>query len=141
MRKLLETNVVDCLDYRILVLAGEIDLSVEDEPRTRIIGLLRAGGVPLLIDMTGVRFCDSTGLNVAVDAKRHADACGCPFVFFGLGERVDKLFRVTGLDRFIATHPTLREAARAVTGPIAPRRGACGDRRRPAETGGGCVNG
>jgi anti-sigma B factor antagonist len=118
MRKLLEANVVDCLEYRILVLVGEIDLSVGESLLAKIVGLLRSGEVPLLIDMTGVRFCDSTGLNVAVDAKRQADACGCSMVFFGLSERVDKLFRITGLDRLIATYPTLREAADAVTAPI-----------------------
>jgi anti-sigma B factor antagonist len=118
MRKLLETNVVDCLAYRILVLVGEIDLSVGDELRTRIFDLLPGGGVPLLVDMTGVRFCDSTGLNVAVDAKRHADACGCALVLFGLSERVEKLFRLTGLEQLIAIHPTLPDAVRAVTDPI-----------------------
>jgi anti-sigma B factor antagonist len=119
MRKLLEANVVDCLEYRILVLVGEIDLSVGEGLLAQIVGLLRSGDVPLLIDMTGVRFCDSTGLNVAVDAKRHADACGCTLVFFGLSERVEKLFRITALDRLIDTYPTLGEAAGAVTGPIA----------------------
>src|ERR687895_2671110 len=136
MRKLLETNVVDCLAYRILVLVGEIDLSVGDELRTRIIGLLPGNGVPLLVDMTGVRFCDSTGLNVAVDAKRHADACGCALVFFGLSERVEKLFRVTAIDRLVRTYPTLNEAAAAVTNPITATRGSAGDRQKPTPRGG-----
>jgi anti-sigma B factor antagonist len=137
MRKLLEANVVDCLEYRILVLVGEIDISVGEWLSTQIISLLRSGEVPLLIDMTGVRFCDSTGLNVAVDAKRHSDACGCAMVFFGLSERVDKLFRVTGLDRLIATYPTLHEAADAVTAPIAANQGSPGDGQKPTPRGGG----
>jgi anti-sigma B factor antagonist len=127
MRKLLEANVVDCLEYRILVLVGEIDLSVGEWLLVQIVGLLRGGEVPLLIDMTGVRFCDSTGLNVAVDAKRHADACGCTLVFFGLSERVEKLFRITALDRLIQTYPTLSEAAASVTDPITATRGSPGD--------------
>jgi anti-sigma B factor antagonist len=114
MRKILEANVVDCLEYRILVLVGEIDISVGDSLRAQITDLLRSGAAPLLIDMAGVRFCDSTGLNVAVDAKRHADVVGCEFAFFGLSERVEKLFKVTGLDQFIPSYPTLPEAARAV---------------------------
>ena len=117
MRKLLEANVVDCLEYRILVLVGEIDLSVGEDLLAQIVGLLTGDDVPLLIDMTGVRFCDSTGLNVAVEAKRHADSHGCSLAFFGLSERVEKLFRITGLDRLISTYPTLREAAGMVTAP------------------------
>jgi anti-sigma B factor antagonist len=124
--KLLKASVVDCLDYRILVLAGEIDLSVGDTLRAQVLDLLQVGGVPLLIDMTGVRFCDSTGLNVAVDAKRQADSCGCALVFFGLSERVEKVFRVTGLDRLIATYPTLPEAAKALIDPITTRTGSPG---------------
>jgi anti-sigma B factor antagonist len=110
-----------------LVLVGEIDLSVGDELRTRIIGLLPGNGVPLLVDMTGVRFCDSTGLNVAVDAKRHADACGCALAFFGLGERVEKLFQVTGLEQFIPIYPTLDDAVQAVTDPISAVQSTPGD--------------
>lgn len=127
MRKLLEANVVDCLEYRILVLVGEIDLSVGEWLLNQIVGLLRDGEVPLLIDMTGVRFCDSTGLNVAVDAKRQADARGCAIVFFGLSERVEKLFRITGLDRLVETYPTLGEAADAVTHRITAAQGSPGD--------------
>ncbi|HZB30849.1 MAG TPA: STAS domain-containing protein [Streptosporangiaceae bacterium] len=136
MRKLLEANVVDCLEYRILVLVGEIDLSVGESLLARIVGLLRGGEVPLLIDMTGVRFCDSTGLNVAVEAKRHADACGCTLVFFGLSERVEKLFRITAIDRLVRTYPTLNEAAAAVTNPITATRGSAGDRQKPTPRGG-----
>ncbi len=124
MRKILDANVVDCLEYRILVLVGEIDVSVGDTLRTQITDLLSDGAAPLLIDMAGVRFCDSTGLNIAVDAKRHADACGCALAFFGLSERVEKLFRVTGLDQYIAHYPTLAEAASAVTDPINAGKGA-----------------
>jgi anti-anti-sigma factor len=127
MRKLLEANVVDCLEYRILVLVGEIDLSVGDELLAQITGLLRGGEVPLLIDMTGVRFCDSTGLNVAVEVKRHADATGCVIAFFGLSERVANLFRITGVDRLVATYPTLHEAAAAVTAPITTPGGSPND--------------
>jgi anti-sigma B factor antagonist len=135
MRKLLEANVVDCLEYRILVLVGEIDLSVGEWLLAKIVGLLRGGDVPLLIDMTGVRFCDSTGLNVAVDAKRHADACGCTLMFFGLSERVEKLFQITAIDRLIQTYPTLGEAAAAVTNPITATQGSPGDGSKPTPHG------
>jgi anti-sigma B factor antagonist len=115
MMELLEANVVDCLEYRILALAGEIDYSVKDRLLARIVDLLDRGPTPLVIDMTGVKFCDSTGLTVAVNAKRHAAACGCLLAFCGLGNRVANVFRVTGLDKFVAVYPTLSEAARALT--------------------------
>ena len=114
--ELLEASVVDCLDYRILVLAGELDASVKDELLAQIIDLIDRGRTPLLIDMTGVKFCDSTGLAVAISARRHAAAAGGRLAFFGLSERVADVFRVTGVDRLLAVHPTLAVAAQAVRG-------------------------
>jgi anti-sigma B factor antagonist len=112
--ELLEASVVDCLDYRILVLAGEIDASVKDELLAQIIDLIDQGRTPLLIDMTGVTFCDSTGLTVAIFARRRAAAAGGRLAFSGLNERVADVFQVTGVDRLVAVHPTLAAAAQAV---------------------------
>jgi anti-sigma B factor antagonist len=114
--ELLEANVVDCLDYRILALAGEIDASVRDDLLAGIVHLIDAERSPLLIDMTGVRFCDSTGLTVAVTARRHAAESGRRLAFYGLNERVGEIFRVTGMDRFVTVYPTLVDARRAITG-------------------------
>jgi anti-sigma B factor antagonist len=114
--ELLEASVVDRLDYRVLVLAGEIDASVKDELLNQIIDLIDRERTPLLIDMTGVRFCDSSGVTVAISARRHAAASGRRLAFCGLNPRVGEVFRVTGIDRFIAVYPTLTAAAQAVTG-------------------------
>jgi anti-sigma B factor antagonist len=113
--ELLQANVVDCLHYRILVLHGEIDASVKDQLQDRVLGLLNGSGMPLLIDMTGVKFCDSTGLAVALAANRQATETGCKLAFCGLSERVGKVFQVTGMDRLVAVYPTLTEASQALT--------------------------
>lgn len=115
--ELLEASVVDCLEYRILVLAGEIDASVKDELLARITDLIDHDRTPLLIDMTGVKFCDSSGLTVAVRARRHAAASGNRLAFCGLTSRVGEVFRITGMDRFVAVYPTLADAAQAITNP------------------------
>jgi anti-sigma B factor antagonist len=119
--ELLQANVVDCLEYRILALAGEIDASVKTMLLSRVLGLLGDGETPLIIDMAGVEFCDSTGLSVAVRARRRAAESGCVLAFCGLNERLGKIFRVTGLDQFVSLYPTLTDAALALTG--ASRRG------------------
>jgi anti-sigma B factor antagonist len=124
--ELLEASVVDCLEYRILTLAGEIDASVRDLLLAQIIDLIDHCRVPLLIDMTGVRYCDSAGLTVAVCARRHAVAAGGTLAIYGLSERVGMVFHVTGMDQFIDTYATLADAARALT-----TTGAVGARRIP----------
>src|SRR3954453_18791718 len=81
LMELLEANVVDFPDYRVLALGGEIDASVADDLLARIIDLIDHGHTPLLIDMTDVKFCDSTGLTVAVTARRYAAAAGNRLAF------------------------------------------------------------
>jgi anti-sigma B factor antagonist len=113
--KLLEAGVVDRPEYRILVLEGEIDASVKDQLQAQIIDLIDQRRTPLLVDMTGVKFCDSTGLTVAISARRHAAASGSRLAFCGMSKRVGEVFRVTGVDRFVAVYPTLAAATLAVT--------------------------
>lgn len=79
----LEATVLDCLNYRILMLGGELDVTTGPTLRSRIFELLSEGGSPLFVDMTGVVFCDSTGLNIAVAAKKHATSLGCSLAFVG----------------------------------------------------------
>jgi anti-sigma B factor antagonist len=108
----LESSLVDCFDCRILILTGEIDVHTGPNLRTQILELLDENTSPLLIDMTGVAFCDSAGLAVAAAAQRHARLRGCPLALVGLSARVNRVFEVTGLDRFVPTYPTLADAAR-----------------------------
>jgi anti-sigma B factor antagonist len=111
----LETNMVDCLDCRILILTGEIDVHTGPQLRSQIFDLLDENTSLLLVDMTGVAFCDSTGLAVAAAAQLHAQERGCLLALVGLSARVNRVFQVTGLDRFVATYPTLADAARDLT--------------------------
>jgi anti-sigma B factor antagonist len=111
----LESNLVDCFDCRILILTGEIDVHTGPKLRAQVFELLDENTTPLLIDMTGVAFCDSAGLAVAAAAQRHARLRGCPLALVGLSDRVNRVFEVTGLDRFVATYPTLADAARDLT--------------------------
>jgi anti-sigma B factor antagonist len=108
----LETNMVDCLDCRILILVGDIDIETGPKLRAQIFELLDHGTSPLLVDMTGVGFCDSAALTVAAAVQRHATERGCPLAFVGLSDRANRVFRVTGLDQVVSTYPTLADAAR-----------------------------
>jgi anti-anti-sigma factor len=112
----LQTDVVVGDDYRILVLNGEIDAATGPALRTLTLDLVEQSSLPLLVDMTGVTFCDSTGLNVAAAVRRHARAKDCHVAFFGFNQRVKKVFRVTGMDQFVPTYATLADAADDLAG-------------------------
>ena len=112
----LHTDVVVGDAYRVLVLSGEIDAATGPTLRTLTFDLVERSNLPLLVDMTGVTFCDSTGLNIAAAVRRHAQAKNCPVAFFGFNQRVRKVFRVTGMDQFVPTYATLADAAADLVG-------------------------
>jgi anti-sigma B factor antagonist len=107
----LTTTVVRHLDYRALVLAGEIDMHTAPALREQIFELIEEESLPLVVDLTDVSFCDSAGVNIAVVARKHAARHGVMFAFVGLSGRVDRIFRITGMHRLIPTYPTLPDAA------------------------------
>lgn len=65
---------------------------------------------PVVVDMRGVTFCDSAGLNAVVAAHRRALERGTHVSLIALPPRVRRVFRVTGIDKFVPIHDTLREA-------------------------------
>jgi anti-sigma B factor antagonist len=107
----LQTSVVVRTDYRILALNGEIDAATGPALRARIFDMVDESPTPLLVDMTGVTFCDSTGLNIAAAVRRYASSKDCFVAFYGFNQRVRKVFRVSGLDLFVPTYATLADAA------------------------------
>jgi anti-sigma B factor antagonist len=105
------------LDYRVLVLAGEIDMHTGPRLRDQLFELIENDPMPLVVDLTGVTFCDSTGVNIAAAARKHATRYGVTFAFVGLQGRVDRVFRITGVNRLIPTYATLSEAAFDIISP------------------------
>lgn len=107
----LTSTVVRHLDYRVLALAGEIDMHTAPALRDQIFALIEEDRLPLVVDLTGISFCDSAGVNIAAAATKHAACHGVVLAVVGLRPRVDKIFRMTGMDRLIPTYATLPEAA------------------------------
>jgi anti-sigma B factor antagonist len=107
----LTTEVVRHLDYRVLVLAGEIDMHTAPALREQLFALIEEDRRPLVVDLTEISFCDSSGVNIAAASRKHADGHGVMLAIVGLQGRVDKIFRMTGMDRLIPTYATLPDAA------------------------------
>ncbi|REF00072.1 STAS domain-containing protein [Thermomonospora umbrina] len=93
-------------DDRVTVAArGSIDLHSSDELRGRLESLVEAGHQEIIVDLTAVDFCDSSGLNVLVRAYKHARAKNASFSVTGAYGRVENVLRTTGLDRFLIGAP------------------------------------
>jgi len=78
--------------------AGEID--VYTAPRLQVaLAEALAGRVParIVVDMSGVGFCDSTGLNVLLAAQRRAREGGGELELAGPRSAIRKVLQLTGL--------------------------------------------
>ncbi|WP_319460950.1 STAS domain-containing protein [Micromonospora sp. RTP1Z1] len=80
-----------------LRLAGELDLSTAPQLNAAIDRLAADGERYLLIDLTALTFCDSTGIAAFVRGDNRASADGGWLRVTGAGGRVERVLRLTGL--------------------------------------------
>jgi anti-sigma B factor antagonist len=80
-------------------LGGEIDLYTAPRLHGELVTVL-AGGEPVqvVVDMSGVDFCDSTGMNVLLAAHRRAREQGGDLELAAPRPAVRKILQVTGLE-------------------------------------------
>ncbi len=71
------------------------------------------GPAQVVVDMAGVDFCDSTGMNVLLAALRRARERGGDLVLAGPRPAVRKILQVTGLESVF----TVLDDPAAVAGP------------------------
>ena len=100
-------------DHVILALAGEIDLYTAPRLQSELTSALSAGKpVLIVVDMSAVEFCDSTGMNVLLAAHRLASEKGGSLTLAAPRPPVRKILEVTGLQSVFTIHDDLA----AVTG-------------------------
>ena len=100
-------------DHVVLALAGEIDLYTAPRLQSELTSALAAGKPPhLVVDMSAVEFCDSTGMNVLLAAHRLAAERGGDLTLAAPRPAVRKILEVTGLQSVFTVHDDLA----AVTG-------------------------
>lgn len=132
----LQTRAV--ADRTVLEVGGEIDVYTAPRLRERLLELIAEGERELLVDMEAVEFLDSTGLGVLVGVQRLVAAQGGHLSLICSQERILKVFRITGLDRFFEMHDSVDSAAAAISQDGASSTGtdsteaAPGDGPRPA---------
>jgi len=79
--------------------AGEIDLYTAPRLHGELATALAGGvAVRIIVDMSGVEFCDSTGMNVLLAAQRRARDGGGDLQLAGPRPAVKKVLQLTGLE-------------------------------------------
>jgi anti-sigma B factor antagonist len=101
MVRLVELNVSSRFhdDHTIVTISGEIDLYTAPRLHSELAAVL-VDGMParVVIDMSGVEFCDSTGMNVLLSCLRRVHERGGELEIASPKPAVRKILQVTGLD-------------------------------------------
>ena len=86
-------------DHTIVTISGEIDLYTAPRLHGELVALI-ADGKParVVVDMSGVEFCDSTGMNVLLSCLRQARERGGELELAAPRPAIKKILQVTGLD-------------------------------------------
>lgn len=90
------------------------DLDLESAPE--LTGVLKTllGPHPVVVDLADVEFMDSSGLGVLVGAHKESIAHGGALVVVGPGPRIQKIFRITKLDKVFTVYSTLDDLTAVV---------------------------
>jgi anti-sigma B factor antagonist len=94
----------------IIAVHGELDIATTAALRNRVLAILSDTATPVIIDLSGVSFCDASGLALLIGAQRRAMLHGLSITLASPRPHMTKLLRITGLDRAFTIHPTLSGA-------------------------------
>jgi len=85
----------------VLVLGGDLDLATAPLLQQHLDRAM-CSGASLVIDLGGLGFIDSSGLEVLVRADRRLRASGGQLVLLGGSRAVYRVFELAGVDRYFA---------------------------------------
>lgn len=89
---------------------GEIDLYTAPTLKDELSALVEKGRERLVVNLDGVEFMDSTGLGVLIGALKRCREAGGELALAAPRETVQKVLRITGLDKVFSLHETVDEA-------------------------------
>jgi anti-anti-sigma factor len=96
--------------HTVIAVRGELDIATTASLRDRILIMLKDTTSLVIVDLSGVTFCDASGLALLVGTRRRAALHGLTVTLAAPRPNVAKLLRVTGLNRAFTVHPTLTSA-------------------------------
>ncbi|MFD7731041.1 STAS domain-containing protein [Kitasatospora phosalacinea] len=102
---------------RVVRLEGEADHTQRHRLEKALTAALASRPALLLVDLTALAFCDSSGLNAFVHARRNAQESGVALVLAAPTEPVDRLLEITGMYQVFDIRPDVETALAEHPGP------------------------
>ena len=113
--------------YQVVSVTGELDIATAEQAYSYITEVIDGrptgfkgitGSAPVTVDLSGVTFCDASGLGALARLARYARAAGRQLSLTSARPSVMKIIRITGLDRvFPELHPPVHACSALAAEP------------------------
>ncbi len=97
-------------DFAHVVVRGEIDVATAPTLREHLYAAVDRSSGPVIVDLLGVTFIDSTALGVLIGTRERAEQRGTGLRLVVEEARIIKIFEITGLTELFSIVPTVAEA-------------------------------
>ncbi len=108
---LVSAREADGEPYTLVEVAGEADVTNSDDLRRALEAELAQQPRTLIIDLSGLRFMDSSALHALLTVNRAMDRQGGVLALVSPQAAVAKILRLTTADRLIPVFDSVAEAA------------------------------
>ena len=96
----------------VVALSGELDMASAGELSLQLAGLRSSARTRIVVDVSGLAFIDSSGLNALVTSARSVDADDGWIVVAGPSQHIARVFDVVRLAESVEIEAYVKEALR-----------------------------
>jgi anti-sigma B factor antagonist len=114
----------ECGGWAVLRVSGELDLVTSPALRQRVHDAVAEGHRQLVVDLSEVFFCDSSGVGVLIATRRLIRSCRgrlrliLPARGADDGSHVNRVLGALGVRRLFDVHPDVASATEDEAGPL-----------------------
>lgn len=98
-------------NYSVIYFSTDkLDAVVAPDLKSELVLINKNGEKNILIDLSSVKYCDSSGLSALLIGNRLCKEVAGTFVICGIQPAVDKLITISQLNNVLNIRPSLKEA-------------------------------
>ncbi|MFD6277896.1 STAS domain-containing protein [Streptomyces sp. NPDC060209] len=101
----LTITVRDAATGPVLEITGGLDHMTAPEIRRAVRHLALGAGQLLVLDLTDLEFCDSSGISALLTARNMATEQNADIALAAVPANIIRILRIVGLDRVLTLHP------------------------------------
>ncbi|GJF31115.1 anti-sigma factor antagonist [Kitasatospora sp. NE20-6] len=101
----------------VMTIGGDLDFHSAPRVRDALAVLHLEPGQLLVLDLTGLTFCDSSGISILVSARNHTHGLRADTVLAAVPAHVSRILQTVGLDRILSQYPDVPAATASWTAP------------------------